>query len=195
MITREVQWWPPGATEPRLIRASVGLPEPHPTLGYQCTATIEGFAQSGSAMSYDTEPMLALTHALNMLPEVIEYRVRAEGGGRITPDLRMFADDDVLEVVEVVRELEYLAPGASAPVPIRVAISLPLQMGPKWSCMLRIKRAADEHVMPVHHADSIGAITEALYLAPIVLRQLVEPGGRLTYLGSEDLGFPVRPGG
>jgi hypothetical protein len=174
---------------------SVGLPEPHPTLGYQCTATIEGFSQHGSTTFSATEGWVALTYTLNMLPEAVEYLVRAEGGGRITPVLRTFADDDVLEVAEVVRELEYLAPRASASVPIKVVISLPLRTGTKWSCMLSIKGFADEHVMPVHHADSIGAITEALYRAPNVLQQLVEPGGRLTYLGSEDLGFPVRPGG
>jgi hypothetical protein len=193
MIMRELQWWPTGAPEPRKIRVSVGLPEPHPSLGYECTLTIEGFAERLSTAFHNTEGMLALTYALNILPHVIEYRVRAAGGGRVTPPLRVLEDQDVPEDME--RELEYLAPGASAPVSIKVAISPPVQNDKTWSCTLTMKGLGDDHVMTVQHVDTLGAILEALYLAPIVLRQLVEPGGRLTCLGSEELGFPVRPGG
>lgn len=197
MITRELQWWPTGATEPRTIHVSVGLPEPHPTLdGYQCTLTIEGFSElegfgeRRSTTFHDTDGMLALTQTLNSLPHVIEYLVRKAGGGRITSRLRFLEDDDLL--LEAERELEYLAPGASAPVSIKVTISPPFQEGNTWSCTLTIDGFGDDCAITVQHEDTIGAIAKALCLAPIALRQLVEPGGRLTYHGSEDLGFPDR---
>lgn len=193
MIKREVEWWPTGATEPRTICVSVGLPEPHASLGgYQCTLTIEGFGESASTTFHDSEGMIALTNALNMVPHVIEHCVRAAGGGRITSRLRSLEDQDVPEDLE--RGLEYLAPGASALVSIKVAISPPFQDDERWSCMLTVKGFGEDHEETIQHADTIGAITEALCLAPIVLRRLVEPGGRLTYLGREDLGFPIRPG-
>jgi hypothetical protein len=196
MITRELEWWPTGATEPRTIRVNVSLPEPHPTLGgYQCTLTIEGFSElegfgeRRSGTFHDTEGMLALTHALNNVPQVIEYLVRKAGGGRVTSRLRSLDDIDFL--LEAERELEYLAPGGSAPVPIKVAISPPVEEDDKmWTCTLTITGFGAE---TVQHADTIGAITEALYLASIALRRLVEPGGRLTYHGSEELGFPPGP--
>ena len=190
MITRDLEWWPAGATEPRIIRVSVGLPEPHPSLGYQCTLTLDGFAERHSAVFYDTEGMLALTYTLNILPHVIEHLGRAAGGGRVTSRLRILEDVDLLEAERV---LEYLAPGASTTVPITVTIGPPFQADNTWSCTLTISGFGNSHVMTVQHADTIGAITEALYLAPIVLHQLVPPGGRLTCHGSEELGFPVRP--
>lgn len=200
MITRELQWVPTGATEPRTIRVSIGLPEPHPTLrGYQCTFTVEGFdelegfREHNSSVFHDTEGMLALTQALDNVPHVIEYLVRKAGGGRITSRLRSLDDIDLL--LEAERELEYLAPGAPAPVPIKVAIRPPFQDGDTWFCTLTISGFGDDHARTVQHADTIGAIMEALYLAPIALRELTPAGGRLTYHGSEDLGFPVRSGG
>lgn len=43
MITRELMWLPSGAKEPRSLRVSVSLPEPHPTLGgYQCVLSVDG---------------------------------------------------------------------------------------------------------------------------------------------------------
>src|SRR5688572_868489 len=103
MITRELEWWPTGATEPRPIRVSLGLPEPHPTLGgYQCTLTVEGFDElegfggRRSTAFHDAEGMLALTHALNSLPHMIEHLVRKAGGGRITSRLRVLDDMDLL---------------------------------------------------------------------------------------------------
>lgn len=190
MITRELEWWPIGATKPRTIRVSVGLPEPHPSLGYQCTLTLDGFAERHSTVFHDTEGMLALTYTLNILPHVIEHLVRAAGGGRVTSRLRVLEDVDMLEAE---RELEYLAPGASTTVPIKVTISPPFQADDTCSCTLTIRGFGDDHGMTVQHVDAIGAITEALYLAPIALHQLAPPGGRLTCRGSEELGFPARP--
>ncbi len=195
-ITRELQWLPAGATKARTIRVSVTLPEPHPSLGYQCTLMVDGFDWSEPHPRPGTfcnpEGMVALTSALNMVPHVIEYHVRRAGGGRITPNL---GDPDDLHLLEADRTLEYLAPGAAAAVPIKVALSPPFQNHDEtWTCVLTISGFGDKHERIVRHADSIGAIAEALYLAPVALREVVEPGGRLTYNGSEELAFPVRPG-
>jgi hypothetical protein len=170
MITREIQWWPAGETAPRTIRASVSLPEPHPSLGYQCTLTVEGFAERHSTAFHDVEGMPALTYTLNMVPHVLEHLVRASGGGRIAPRLGRMDDLDLLESE---RELEYLPPGASAPVPIQVAISPPYQEGEMWCCELTIRGFSEDHRTTVRHVDTIGALTEALCLAP---RRPAPPG-------------------
>lgn len=195
-ITRELQWFPPGATQARTLRVSVTLPEPHPSLGYQCTLTVDGFdwqEPHPPGTFCDHDGMVALTSALNMVPHVIGYHVRRAGGGRVTPDI---GGENDLDLLEADRTLEYLAPGAAAAVPINVAFSPPFQNHDEtWTCVLSVTGLGDDHERSVHHADSIGAIAEALYLAPIVLRELIDPGGRLTFRGSQDLAFPVRPSG
>jgi len=115
--------------------------------------------------------------------------VQKAGGGRITSRLRAVEDQDVPEDME--RELEYLAPGAAVPVPIKVTIGPPFEDGETWYCPLAINGFAEEHEETVQSVDTIGAFLEGLYLAPIALRRLVEPGGRLTYLGNEDWRFRV----
>jgi hypothetical protein len=98
-ITRELQWMPDGATTPRTIRVSVGLPEPHPELrGFQCTVDLEGFeelmreGERASSTFHNEDGMLALTAALNMVPHVIEYCIRKAGGGRPLAPLRLLED-------------------------------------------------------------------------------------------------------
>lgn len=98
MLTREIEWWPTGATKPQTVRVSIGLPEPHPTLGgYECKVTVDGFGQGYSTSFHDAEGMIALTSALNMVPDAIEYNVQKAGGGRITSRLRLIEDQDAPE--------------------------------------------------------------------------------------------------
>jgi hypothetical protein len=95
MITRELQWLPAEATELSTIRVSVGLPEPHPTLGgYECTLTVEGFGETQSTAFHDGDGMLALTYTLNMVPHVIERLVEKAGGGRVTSRLRVLEEEE-----------------------------------------------------------------------------------------------------
>lgn len=98
-ITREIQWIPKGANEPRTFLVRVGLPVPDPELGgFVCTLQVEGEgwdAVVGAAAAaaqrpgtfHNTHAMLALTAALNMVPEVIEYHVK-KAGGRVLSRLR-----------------------------------------------------------------------------------------------------------
>jgi hypothetical protein len=93
------------------------------------------------------------------------------------------------------RELEYWAPGAADPQPIRVRIGTPVQDvstadGVDWSCTLTIEGLDAPYSMRLYDVDAIGAMLAAATLAPAVLRSYVPPGGRLTRLGSEELGFP-----
>ncbi|MBK8256221.1 MAG: hypothetical protein IPK82_26585 [Polyangiaceae bacterium] len=133
--------------------------------------------------------MVALASALNMVPQVIEYHILRAGGGHITPTL----EHHDLDLREATRTLEVLAPGASTPTPVEVEIAPPYQEPDStWTCVLTIRGLGDSHVSTVHHADAVGAILEALYLAPQALAELVEPGARLTYRGGEDLGFPIQ---
>ena len=104
-ITREIQWIPKGASEPRTFLVRVGLPVPDPELGgFICTLRIEGDgwdALVGAAAAaaqrpgifHDTHAMLALTLALNMVPEVIEYHVK-KAGGRVLSPLRFLEEPE-----------------------------------------------------------------------------------------------------
>lgn len=192
-ISREVKWWPVGATEPRTLKAIVTLPVPHPSLGYQCTLRVEGFdfpADARLGSFCHSEGMTALAEALNMVPHVLAYHVRRAGGGEVTPEL--FPGPD-LDLLEAERTLDYLAPGADSTVPIKVALRPPFQNHDEtWTCTLVIQGIGDgEHQRSVQHTDSVGAILEALYLAPSVLHEL-GGAGRFTHRGSEELGFPTR---
>lgn len=94
------------------------------------------------------------------------------------------------------RELEYWAPGATEPRAIRVHIEIPVQdvataQGTDWSCRLRIAGFDEPYSMRFHQVDPIGAMLAAMAVAPAVLRSLMQHGGRLTWLGLEDLGFPL----
>jgi hypothetical protein len=95
----------------------------------------------------------------------------------------------------VYRDLEYWAPGASTPRPIRVTVDTPIQDVPTaggvdWSCSLRIEGFEKPHSERFIQVDALGAFLAAAAIAPIILRSFVPDGGRLTWLEHEDLGFP-----
>jgi hypothetical protein len=101
----------------------------------------------------------------------------------------------VPEVKHMVRELAYWPPGATEPIPIRVSIGIPEQDadGTDWSCTLSIDGFDKPCSMALPGTDAISALLRALSLAPHVLRSRTPSGGRLTWLGEEDLRFSTTP--
>jgi hypothetical protein len=96
----------------------------------------------------------------------------------------------------VERELDYWSPGATASQPIRVCIGTPAQDiptagGVDWSCTLSIEGFERPYTQRFFQVDPLGAFLAATAIAPLVLRSFVPDGGRLTWLGREDLGLPL----
>lgn len=89
------------------------------------------------------------------------------------------------------RELEYWPPGAAESTPIRVDVGIPVQdaNGTDWSCTLTISGFDSPYSMAYPGVDAISALLAAISLAPHVLRSRTPAGGRLTWLGEEDLQF------
>ncbi len=89
------------------------------------------------------------------------------------------------------RQLEYWPPGATVPLPIHVHVGIPEPDagGPDWSCTLTIDGFETPYVMSYPGVDALSALLRALRMAPIILRSRTPDGGRLTWLGDEDLGF------
>ena len=97
------------------------------------------------------------------------------------------------------RLLEYWPVGATTSQPIRVSIGEPAQDVPcddgtvAWSCVLTIEGFPEPYSHPVCGEDSMQALIIAVTMAaPAELARLAA-GGRVTFLGSEDLGFPPLP--
>lgn len=90
------------------------------------------------------------------------------------------------------RELDYWAPEATGARPIRVHIGMP-EPHPDhgWQCTITIAGFEQPYSRPLYESDAVGAMSTALAIAPFLLRTFVAHGGRLTYQGSEELGFPV----
>jgi hypothetical protein len=91
------------------------------------------------------------------------------------------------------RQLEYWAPGATQPIPIRVLIGAPEERSEsEWECTLTIEGFPREplYSQRMHDVDAMGALSYALAIAPLHLRLLMERGGHLTWDGREDLHFP-----
>jgi hypothetical protein len=95
------------------------------------------------------------------------------------------------------RQLEYWPPGAAAPRPIRVIVSAPVQDvptvdDPDWSCRVTIEGFDEPCSAPCYQVDAIGVLLAALAFADSEVRRLAR-GGRVTWLGNEDLGLPRMP--
>lgn len=92
------------------------------------------------------------------------------------------------------RELEYWPPGATEPRPIHVIVSTPLQNVPTvddmdWSCTVSIEGFDEPCSMSCYQVDAIGVLLAAFMTADSEARRLAR-GGRVTWLGEEDLGLP-----
>lgn len=90
------------------------------------------------------------------------------------------------------RLLEYWAPGATAPVAIRVRIGAP-EPTPEgnYQSTLSIEGFDKPYSAPFDQVDPLGAVLAAAAIAPSILFMLVKEGGRLTWLEGDDLGFPL----
>ena len=95
------------------------------------------------------------------------------------------------------RELEYWPPGATDSRPIRVIVSAPIQNVPTvddmdWSCTVSIEGFDEPCSAPCIQVDAIGALLAAFAVADSEVRRLAR-GGRVTWLGHDDLGLPRMP--
>ena len=90
------------------------------------------------------------------------------------------------------RLLEYWAPGAAAPITIRVVIGAP-EPTPEgnYQSTLSIEGFHKPYDAPFVQVDPLGAVLAAAAIAPSVLYRYVEKGGRLTWVGMNDLSFPL----
>lgn len=100
-IDRSLEYWPPGATEPRSIRVSITFPEPHPRFDWTATLMVYGFDEPYSKSFYGCDAIHVLTLTLGVVPSVLQYLSRA-APGRITwqgsddlrfPSLPAFGED------------------------------------------------------------------------------------------------------
>lgn len=90
------------------------------------------------------------------------------------------------------RLLEYWAPEAIEPVVVRVRIGAP-EPTPEgnYQATLSIEGLDAPYAAPFEQVDALGAVLAAAAIAPSTLFMLTDGVGRLTWLGGEDLGFPL----
>lgn len=85
MFTRELEYWPPGATEPRPVRVIVSLPlQDVPTvdgMDWSCTVTIEGFDEPCSMPCCQVDAIGVLLAAFMVAGSEVRRMARA---GRVT---------------------------------------------------------------------------------------------------------------
>lgn len=96
----------------------------------------------------------------------------------------------------MIRELQYWPPGAANARPIRVTISAPVPNaettgGGDWTCTLSIEGFDQPYQRCFSNVDPLAAVLSAAAIAPYLLRTFTSRGSRLTWLDSEDLGFPL----
>ena len=96
----------------------------------------------------------------------------------------------------MIRDLEYWSSETSEARPIRVTITSPVLAneatgGGDWSCTLSIEGFDGSYKRSFFNVDPLAALLSTAAIAPHVLRTFVAKGGRLTWLGNEDLGFPL----
>lgn len=88
------------------------------------------------------------------------------------------------------RILEYLPDDGTAPRKIEVRIHVPEQLTVDWTSIVEIVGFDEEHRMPVVGGDAIQAVLLAARHVSAVLGYFASKGGRLTWGGRDDLGFP-----
>lgn len=82
VMEREIEYWPPGATEPRTILVSIGMPvQDVPCVDgtdWSCTLTITGFDEPVSIRFPGVDALHAFLTAVSFAP--LELRLRAPDG-------------------------------------------------------------------------------------------------------------------
>lgn len=85
-LERDLEYWPPGATEPLPIKLRIGFPEERPEGGWKSTLLFEGFP----SRPFDQidlvggDPIDAISYALAIAP--LRLRLMYPRGGRLTHD-------------------------------------------------------------------------------------------------------------
>jgi hypothetical protein len=90
------------------------------------------------------------------------------------------------------RELEYTLAGAEQPHRITVSIGDPEpdpEPGGDFRVLVEISGFTKPYKRHFYGVDPIQALLLGLRIVPDLIETLAEPGSRVTWLGSEDLGF------
>ena len=90
------------------------------------------------------------------------------------------------------RTLEYMLPGAEESRSITVSVSAPEPdplPGGDFRVLVEITGFAKPYKRHYFGVDEIQAILLGLRIVPVLVQSMAEPGSRITWLGSEDLGF------
>jgi len=90
------------------------------------------------------------------------------------------------------RELEYTLPGDPQPRSITVSIGAPEpdpEPGGDFRVLVEISGFTKPYKRHFYGVDPIQALLLGLRIVPDLIQTLAEPGSRVTWLGSEDLGF------
>lgn len=84
LLTRTLEYTPPGAAAPSRIEVTIGAPEPDPLPGGDCRVHVEiaGFAEPYARHFFGVDPIQALLLALGTVPDVIASL--AGPGARVT---------------------------------------------------------------------------------------------------------------
>jgi hypothetical protein len=94
------------------------------------------------------------------------------------------------------RTLEYTLPGAEAPRSISVSVSAPEPAGTPggdFRVLVEITGFAEPYKRHHYGVDEIQAILLGFRIVPVLVESMAEPDSRVTWLGSEDLGFWNKP--
>lgn len=134
-LEREIEYWPPGASQPVPVRVRIGVPEPHPKYEWESTLTIEGFPgrPAYSIGMAGTDPVQAISYALAIAP--LHLRLMGERGGRLTwkgnEDLRfpsMFSEPS--------QDWQWTPLSGGAPRKLGIRIGLPERLDDQWSVLV-----------------------------------------------------------
>jgi hypothetical protein len=98
----------------------------------------------------------------------------------------------LLKHTMLTRTLEYTLPGSEEPRSITVTVSAPEPdplPGGDFRVLVQITGVAKPYRRHHFGVDPIQALLLGLRIVPELIQSLAEPGSRVTWLGSEDLGF------
>jgi hypothetical protein len=133
MMERELEYWAPGATEPRPIRVTFGAPEPHPKYEWSCSITITGFEKTYTKQMYQVDPVGATIAAMAITPYLL--RSFAGRGGRLT-----FRGSAEIDFPTLLSRPEYTCQFArtdgTAPRKVSVRVNHPERIDESWSVLV-----------------------------------------------------------
>jgi hypothetical protein len=177
-MDRELEYWPPGATQSIPIQVRIGIPEPHPKYEWESTITIQGFPGKAPYSKGMTggDPIEALSYALAIAP--LHLRLMVQRGGRLTwrgkenlgfPS--MFS--------EPTQDWQVTPAGGGPPWKVTIRIGLPERIDDQWSVLVscidcRTWKAAERRVQAGAWSE---VLERAAVAVPELLREHVEKAG------------------